>query len=68
MIRATTVGVLKGYKSNLMKSFISLNSACRDMLKPRNFQSYADDPATASQAYQIRRALQRTASQLSVSQ
>ncbi len=68
MIRATTVGVLKGYKSNLMKSFISLNSARRDVLKPRNFQSYADDPATASQAYQIRRALQRTASQLSVSQ
>jgi len=67
MIRATTVGVLKSYRSNLMKSFIAQNTARDNVLKPRNFHSYADDPAAASQAYQIRRSLQRTASQITVS-
>lgn len=68
MIRATTVGVLKSYRSNLMKSFIAQNKAVNDVLNPRNFHSYADDPASASQAYQIRRALQRTGSQLTVNE
>ena len=67
MIRATTTGVLKGYRTNLMQSFITLNSARTTVLKPRNFQSYADDPTAASKAYQMRRTLQRTGAQLDVS-
>lgn len=68
MIRATTSGVLNSYRTNLMQSFITMNNATRNMLKPRNFQSYADDTAAASRAYQIRRSLQRTGAQLGSSQ
>ena len=48
MIRATTGGVLRGYRSNLMNSFITLNNARNTMLTQRNFNSYAEDPAAAS--------------------
>ncbi len=41
MIRATTGGVLRGYRSNLMNSFITLNNARKTMLTQRNFNSYA---------------------------
>ena len=68
MIRATTNGVLNSYRTNLMQSFIAMNTATKNMLKPRNFQSYADDTAAASRAYQIRRSLQRTGAQLGSSQ
>lgn len=68
MIRATTNGVLNSYRTNLMQSFIAMNTATKNVLKPRNFQSYADDTAAASRAYQIRRSLQRTGAQLGSSQ
>lgn len=68
MIRATTNGVLNSYRTNLMQSFIAMNTATKNLLKPRNFQSYADDTAAASRAYQIRRSLQRTGAQLGSSQ
>jgi flagellin-like hook-associated protein FlgL len=68
MIRATTSGVLNSYRTNLMQSFITQSTAMKNMLKPRNFHSYADDTASASRAYQIRRSLQRTGAQLGSSQ
>ena len=64
MIRATTSGVLNSYRTNLMQSFITQSTAMKNILKPRNFHSYADDTASASRAYQIRRSLQRTGAQL----
>lgn len=68
MIRATTSGVLNSYRTNLMQSFITKSTAMKNILKPRNFHSYADDTAAASRSYQIRRSLQRTGAQLGSSQ
>ena len=55
MVRATTGGVLRGYRSNLMNSFITLNKARETMLTQRNFNSYAEDPASAAQAFHLRK-------------
>lgn len=65
MIRATTGGVLKGYRSNLMKSFLTLNRARDGVLTQRNFLSYAEDPASAAQSFQLRRAFLRVSGQYS---
>ncbi len=65
MIRATTGGVLKGYRSNLMKSFVTLNRARDGVLTGRNFLSYAEDPASAAQSFQLRRAFMRVSGQYS---
>ena len=51
MIRATTGGVLKSYRSNLMNSFITLNKARDTVLSQRVFNSYAEDPAAAAGLY-----------------
>ncbi|MCI8502157.1 MAG: hypothetical protein HFJ85_07955 [Oscillospiraceae bacterium] len=67
MIRATTGGVLRGYKTGLMSSFIRLNSARDTVLTQRKFNSYAEDPAAAAQSYQLHRAFQRTDSQITIS-
>ena len=67
MIRATTNGVLMGYRNNLMQSFVTLNQARNTVLTQRNFNSFAEDPAGATQAFQLRRAYQRTSSQYTVS-
>ena len=45
MIRATTGGVLRGYRTNLTKSFVTLNKARETVLTQRNFNSYAENPA-----------------------
>lgn len=68
MIRATTNGVLKGYKNNLMHSFITLNNARDTVLTQRYFNSFSEDPASATQAFQLRRSFLRTSSQYTVSQ
>lgn len=68
MTRMTTNGVLKGYKSSLAKSFKHLNNARNTVLTQRNFNSYAEDPAAATQAFQLRRAFWRADSQLTNSQ
>ncbi len=67
MIRATTGGVLKSYKTSLMNSFIRLNNSRNTVLTQRNFNSYAEDPAAASQSYQLHRTFQRVDSQITVS-
>lgn len=63
MIRMTTNGVLKGYRTNLMKSSYTLNKARNQVLTQRNFNSYAEDPAAATQAFKLRRSWWRTKSQ-----
>ena len=55
MIRATTGGVLKSYRSSLMKSFISQNNAMQTILTQRTFNSYAEDPASAAKAFRLRK-------------
>lgn len=68
MMRVTTNGSLMGYKSSLMKSSNNLNSARTKVLTQRNFNSYAEDPAAATQAFQLRRAFSRTSDQLTTVQ
>ena len=55
MIRATTGGVLKSYRSSLMNSFISMNKSRNTVLSQRNFNSYAEDPAAAAKAFRLRK-------------
>lgn len=64
MIRATTNGVLKGYRMNLNKSYTQLNDARNTVLTQRYFNSYAEDPGAASQAFKLRRSFVRTNSQI----
>lgn len=64
MIRATTNGVLAGYRSHLMNSFVTLNKARNTVLTGRNFLSYAEDPAGAAKSFSLRRSFSRVTSQL----
>lgn len=55
MIRATTGGVLKSYRANLMGSFISMNKSRDTVLSQRIFNSFAEDPASAAKAFRLRK-------------
>ena len=66
MIRATTGGVLKSYRRNLMNSFIARNKAQDTVLTQRNFNSYAEDPTSAARAFKLRKARMTVQSQYSV--
>lgn len=54
MIRATTGGVMRNYRKNLMSSFIASNKARDRVLTQRNFNSYAEAPADAAKAFRLR--------------
>ena len=64
MIRVTTNGTLRSYKSSLMRSSNTLNSARNKVLTQSNYTSYAEDPASATQAFKLRRSFSRTNAQL----
>lgn len=64
MIRITTNGTLRSYKSSLMRASNSLNSTRDTVLTQRNFNSYAEDPAAATQAFKLRRSYSRVGDQL----
>lgn len=64
MIRVTTNGILHNYKSSLMRSSNNLNDARTTVLTQRNFNSYADDPAAATESFQLRRSYSRTSDQI----
>ena len=66
MIRATTGGVLKSYRANLMNSFISMNKSLDTVLSQRNFNSYAEDPAAAAKAFRLRKSRMTVDSQHSI--
>ena len=68
MIRATTGGVLRGYRKNLMDSFIRDNKARNTMLTQRTFNSYAEDPAAAAKAFRLRKSRMMVNSQHDVCQ
>lgn len=59
-VRVTTGGTLRMYRSNLTNSRRMLNNAMQQVMTQRNFSSYAEDPAAASQAFQMRREYNRT--------
>lgn len=64
MIRITTNGSLRNYKSSLMRSSNMLDYSRNKVLSKRNFSSFAEDPAAATQAFKLRRAFSRTSDQL----
>lgn len=66
MIRATTGGVLKSYRSSLMNSFTGLNKSRDTVLTRRNFNSYAEDPAAAAKAFRLRKARMAVESQYDI--
>ena len=68
MIRTTTNGVLKGYRYNLRRSSFQLNKSRETVLTQRNFNSFAEDPATAAQCFQLRRSYLHSQSQFAVGQ
>ena len=55
MIRATTGGVMRSYRSNLMNSFINMNANRNTVLSQRTFNSYAENPASAARAFRLRK-------------
>ena len=66
MLRATTNGVLKGYRYNLGYSRYTMDKARETVLTGRTFNTYAEDPAAAAHCYQLRRSFQRVDSQLAL--
>ncbi len=66
MIRSTTNGTLKTYRYNLQRSSYTMNKARETVQTQRNFNTFAEDPAAAARAFQLRRTFQRTNSQYSL--
>lgn len=63
MIRITTNGTLRNYKSHLMNSTKGLNDAYNTVLTGRKFNAYSEDPAAATQAFRLRSSLSTAAKQ-----
>ncbi len=66
MIRSTTNGTLNTYRYNLQRSFFTLNQSINTVQTQRKFNSFAEDPAAAARAFQLRRSYLRTESQVTV--
>ena len=66
MIRATTGGVMKTYRSNLMGSFINMNANRNTVLSQRTFNSYAENPAAAAKAFRLRKSRMTVESQYEI--
>lgn len=62
--RITTNGTMRTYRSNLLGSRNKLNDAMTKVQTHRQFTSYAENPAGASKAWQLRRSIWRTQDQI----
>lgn len=65
MIRITTNGTLRSYKSQLMNSTKNLNDRYNTVLTGRRFNAYSEDPVSATQAFRLRSSLATNAKQTS---
>lgn len=65
MIRITTNGTLRSYKSQLMNSTKNLNDRYNAVLTGRRFNAYSEDPVSATQAFRLRSSLATNAKQTS---
>lgn len=63
--RITTNGMFRNYRSNLTKNSIRLNDTMTKVQTERKFDTYAEDPAAASNAWRLRRSYWRTNDQIS---
>lgn len=64
LYRITTGGLMYGYKTHLQGSYKKLADAMEKVETGRVFNSYAEDPAAASKAFQLRRDHWRNSAQL----
>lgn len=62
--RITTNMSMKSYRYNLNKVNTKTNNARESVLTQRNFNSYAEDPAAATQAFRLRRSYWQTTTHL----
>ena len=62
--RITTNGLLRNYRNNLYDNTSKVNKRMEQVQSGRTFSSYAEDPAAASQAFQLRRNFWRTGNQI----
>ncbi len=62
--RITTNGVMRNYRSNLNGSYRKLYNSMIKVQTHRQFNSYAEDPAAASRAFQLRRSMWRADDQI----
>lgn len=62
--RITTNGMMMSYKSNLMNSYNNLAGVTEKVTTHRQFNSYAESPSKASQAFQLRRSRWNVENQL----
>lgn len=62
--RITTNGMMNSYKTSLMKSYNTLADASEKVTTERKFNSYAENPTKASQAFQLRRNRWNTENQI----
>lgn len=62
--RITTNMMMNTYRFNLMNSNKHLSDSVEKVQTKRNFNSYAEDPASASQAFRLRRDWWQTGNQL----
>lgn len=62
--RITTNGTLSGYRSNLTSTRKTLNDSIQRVMTKRKFSSYAEAPAEANLAFQLRRSLWRADDQI----
>ena len=60
--RITTNMMMNSYRYNLMGSTNRLSDARDKVLTQRTFNSYAEDPAAATQAFRLRRDFCQTSS------
>lgn len=62
--RVTTNGSMYSYRSTLQRTYRLLNNTTQKVISNRQFSSYAEDPAAATRAFQLRRTRWNTQSQL----
>lgn len=65
--RITTNGLFRNYRSNLQHNTKKLNDSMLRVQTQRKFNSYAEDPAAASKAFQLRRNYWRAGDQIETS-
>ena len=65
--RITTNGLFRNYQSNLHKNTKKLNDSMLRVETGRQFNTYAEDPVSASKAFQLRRDFWRTGDQIDTS-
>ena len=63
-MRITTNGLFRNYRTNLTKNNNKLNTSMVQVQTQRKFNAYAEDPAEAARAFQLRRSYWRAGDQI----